>query len=133
MTCPETIIVGIPADQSIKIEPDIGTIVQVGIPADVSVVKAADVVTTSVNVTELIGPTIVEVGNVSNDSIVGKASFIQSTPSSAWYVYHGLSTYPQVTIVIAGEAQEALVTYPNTAMCIILFNSPVAGSAYLVG
>lgn len=57
----------------------------------------------------------------------------QTTPSSAWVVFHELNTKPVIEVIVNAEQQEARVTYPNLDSALIEFNSPAAGYAKCVG
>lgn len=57
---------------------------------------------------------------------------IQMTPSSVWTITHGLSYFPNVTIVdSAGTVVVGDIVYTSATVATVTFSSAFAGTAYL--
>lgn len=61
----------------------------------------------------------------------GGFTFTQAIPASTWTIQHNLGYQPQVYIIVGGEEVEAEVEYPNDSVVVIVFGTPVAGTARL--
>jgi hypothetical protein len=63
----------------------------------------------------------------------GSASFVHSSGSlSTWVIPHGLGYFPNATVIgIGGNEVEGEINHVDNNTMNILFDSPVAGTAYL--
>lgn len=85
---------------------------------------------------------IVELGSTGPQGPVGAAGSVdpsvlgyvhdQVSASTTWLIYHGLSFYPNITVVdSAGTVVEGSYSYPNSNSVILSFSGSFAGKAYL--
>lgn len=65
---------------------------------------------------------------------VSVMSFQQSTASATWSLTHNLSTVPFITVVDdAGRQLIVEQTFPDPDTAVLIFGSPMTGTAYLMG
>lgn len=85
---------------------------------------------------------IVELGSTGPQGPVGAAGSVdpsvlgyvheQVSASTTWSITHGLSFYPNITVVdSAGTVVEGSYSYPNLTSVILNFSNAFAGKAYL--
>lgn len=55
----------------------------------------------------------------------------QNSPASTWTIVHGLGYNPSVAIMVGGEEVDAEVEYPSVTTVVIMFGTPVSGTARL--
>lgn len=63
--------------------------------------------------------------------LTGGLVFTQTIPANVWTIHHTLGYDPAVSIIVDDQEVDADVSYPNTSIVIITFNTPQAGEARL--